>query len=110
MVRTARVQVSDQNIKLKSGSLTKKLSGGLPVSEGAPVAEFGTKQDKKTTYARKSKGGGSHQVTRRTRHAFKPLNRKGYVVYPAAAEMIPRIASLWVQTTIRTFYEALERK
>lgn len=110
LVNTARVQVSDQNIKLKSGSLTKKLSGGLPVSEGAPIAEFGTNTQAKKTYQRKSKKGGFHSVTRRTRRAFKPINNKGYVVYPAAGEMIPRIASLWVQTTIRTFYEALERK
>jgi hypothetical protein len=32
------------------------------------------------------------------------------VFYPAAREMIPRLAALWIQTTVRTIAEALEGK
>ena len=39
---------------------------------------------------------------------FTIVGITGYVVYPAAAEAIPRIASLWVQTAVRTLHELVE--
>lgn len=91
LVSTARVTVSNQNVTLKAGGLAKKLSGGGRAYEVAKGAEFGSGQ------------------ARRTKQ-FRPFNRKGYVVYPAAAGIIPRLAALWAQTAARTFYEALEGK
>jgi hypothetical protein len=49
-------------------------------------------------------------VTRNTTAQFKPRNRSGYVFYPAAKEMIPRLASLWVQTVVKTFADIFEGK
>jgi hypothetical protein len=40
-------------------------------------------------------------VTRNTHAQFRGPRRKGYVFYPAAQEMIPRLASLWVQTVVK---------
>jgi len=88
LVATARVAVSNQNVRLKSATLAKKLSGGGRVNDLAKQAEF-----------------GSNRAAQ-----FRKSNRKGYVVYPALAQIIPRIAALWVQTAVRTFHEALEGK
>ena len=84
---TARMAVSNQNVTLKAGHSQRRMRGGGRPVELAKAAEF---------------GGRAPQ--------FKRPNRKGYVVYPAAARMIPRFAALWVQTTVRTFHEAMEAK
>jgi hypothetical protein len=71
--------------------------------------EFGGRRNMYATYTRKNRGGGgSHTVKRRTLRQFWHWNPKGYVVYPMAEEMIPRIASLWVQTIYRTVAEVIE--
>jgi hypothetical protein len=101
---TATVAVSDQNIRIQSAAKGRKLSGGLlPKADYGPV-EFGAAH-RKVTYTRKG-----HRVTRNTTAQFKPRNRSGYVFYPAAKEMIPRLASLWVQTVVKTFADIFEGK
>lgn len=99
---TATVAVSDQNIRIQSAAKGRKLSGGLlPKVDYGPV-EFGANHQKKT-YTRKG-----HRVTRNTTAQFKPRNRKGYVFYPAARDMVPRLARLWVQTVVKTYADIFE--
>jgi hypothetical protein len=101
---TATVSVSNQNIRIQSAAKGRKLSGGLqPKIDYAPV-EFGSGRHK-TTYTRKG-----HKVTRTTGTQFKQPNRRGYVFYPAAARMIPRLASLWVQTVVKTYADIFDGK
>jgi len=88
LANTARVSVSDQNVVLSAGSIGKALVGGGTPPELTAGAEFGSTRYKQ----------------------FGTRASKGKVVMVAAANVIPRIASLWVQTTIRTFYEIMERK
>jgi len=107
---TARVTVSDQNITLKSASIGKSLSGGLKPSEAAHSAEFGADRSFTKTYEATSRKGKNYRVRERhTRRQFKSRNLKGDVVYPAAARVIPRFASLFAQTTVRTFHELIEK-
>lgn len=101
---TATVAVSDSNVILRSGG-TGKMSSGLAKSVLVSGTEFGADQNKTITSS--TKGGKSY--TRRRGAQFKLPRRGGYVVYPAAGDMIPRLASLWVQTTIRTIHEAFEK-
>lgn len=108
LVDTARVTVSNQNVKLKAGQLAKRLSGGGRPYEIAKQVEFGS-NGRQISYTGR-RGGKSYKITRSTGQQFRPYNRKGHVVYPAAAHIIPRIAALWAQTAVRTFHEALERK
>jgi hypothetical protein len=110
LASTARVAVSDQNVTLKSAAIGRSLKGGLRPSDSYAAVEFGADRNAKVTYDRKSPKGNTHKVTRRTRLQLRSRNRKGYVVFPAAAEVIPRLAALWVQTTIRTFYETIEKR
>lgn len=108
LVQTARVSVSDQNVMLKSATVGRKLAGGAKPSEIARAVEFGANRETRTTYRARSRKGKSYSITRRTRRQFRPVKKNGYVVYQAAADLAPRFASLWVQTTVRQFHEAIE--
>lgn len=111
LVQTGRVSVSRSNVTLRSAAIGRPLSGGARPSEIYAAVEFGAKRDEYRTYGRISpKSGQERDVRRRTKRQFRPRKMQGYVVYPAAAHIIPRIASLWVQTVVRTFHEAIEGK
>ncbi|MGN6272489.1 MAG: hypothetical protein ACTHMQ_05295 [Protaetiibacter sp.] len=104
LVKTAKVSVSDNNIKLQSAR-TGKLRSGTPTWIVARPAEFGADPNRKVLQrSRRSKW-----YKRRLGHSFSYHREKGYVVYPAARDVIPRAASLWIQTTIRTAHEQLEK-
>lgn len=109
LASTARVAVSDQNVTLKAAHIGRSLSGGGKPSELYGPAEFGAAPSK-ITYTRRSKRGGSHRVTRTSGTQFTAPNRSGNAVYPAAANIIPRFASLLVQTVVRGMHDAFEGK
>jgi hypothetical protein len=91
LVNTARITVSDQSVRVRSaGAKRKVLSGGATPYRLGKAYEFGRRSRNATQLPRP--------------------NRRGYVFYPALADMAPRIISLWVQTAIRTVYDALEGK
>jgi hypothetical protein len=110
LVQTARATVTDRNVTLTSATVGRPLSGGLNPKTMYHAAEFGADQGQETTYGARSRRGKQFQVTRHTTRQLRPRKRSGYVVYPAAAEIIPRIASLWVQTIARGLHEAFERR
>jgi hypothetical protein len=104
LLDTARVSVSDTNITLKTATVGK-LSSGVKASVLAPIVEFGvipTKQIEQRS--RKGK-----RYTRRLGAVAGPPRRKGYVFFPAVRDTIPRVASLWMQTTYRTIAETFEK-
>lgn len=107
---TARVAVSNQNVTLKSAGVGRALTGGAKPVQLVGGVEFGARQDRATTYQATHRTGTRYSVTRHTQRQFRPRNRTGHVVFPAAARVIPRLAALWVQTTVRTFYELTERR
>jgi hypothetical protein len=87
LVDTARVSVSDQNVRIRSaGSSRPAGSGGIVPRVHGRGVEFGSSR--------------TRSLPRR--------RRQGYVFFPAAADMIPQLLALWVQTTVRTIAEALE--
>lgn len=110
LAQTARVAVSNQNVTLKSATVGRSLSGGLEPKYDYASIEFGANRGETSTYSTRSRKGKRYTVTRHTRRQLKAPRRGGYVVYPTAQNLIPRFAALWVQTTVRTFYEAFERK
>lgn len=100
---TARVATSDSNILLKSATVGKVR--GVPASVLAPGTEFGASPDRQV----KSRSRAGTAYTRRLGAVFRPPRRGGYVVHPAASAVIPRVGALWVQTTLRTFAEQVEK-
>ncbi|MCR2785437.1 MULTISPECIES: hypothetical protein [unclassified Microbacterium] len=108
LVDTAVVSVSNQNVRIQSAQKGRPLSGGLNPKTHYPPVEFGMKS-KKATYDRRSPKGKTHKVTRTVGTQFKAPRREG-PFWLSAREMVPRMARLWVQTTVRTIAEALEGK
>ena len=105
IVASARVSVTNTQVTLKAGQLTKKLSGGAPIFTMMPGTEWGTIPTRPVRST--SKKGKPYK--RALGPVFKRRNKQGYVFGPAAAHAIPRIASLWVQTVVRTLHEAIEK-
>lgn len=92
-----------------AASSRRALSGGFTPDRDGRALEFGVDRGKESTYTRKSKGG-THTVTRHTRRGLPARQRKGRVVYPAFAEVGPRMVSMWVQIVVRNIYEATEKR
>lgn len=95
----------------KAGTSTRKLSGGGVRADLAHIQEFGVNdREVYRTYDRRNRRtGGSHKVTRRTLRQFPARERKGRVIYPAFAELAPRMSKLWVQLVVRMTHEAFEK-
>lgn len=106
LISTARVAVSSQNITLSSATVGRKLAGGLQPKLDFAGVEFGANPQRQRTYTQRSRSGRTYSVTRHTQKNLRPRKHSGYVVMPAAAHAIPRIASLWVQTVMRATFEA----
>ena len=110
LAQTAKVAVSNQNIRLSAGSAAKKLRrGGPAIRDLSHAYEFGADRNRVTTYTAK-RNGHSFKVTRHTTRQLPSVNRQGYVFYPAVAQVVPRIFALWAQTAIRTLLDAVEGK
>lgn len=99
---TARVSVTDSNVLLRSGGIGK--TRGVPNTDLVFGTEFGA--DPNFTRSLVSKNGV--HFTRHTKRQFNLPRSRGYVVYPAAREVIPRIGALWFQTMVRTIHEVFE--
>lgn len=108
LVSTARARVSDQNVRLTSAQVGKSLSGGLKPSVNFGAVEFGA--DPRVRTVQSQRKGTPYRSKRNTTAQLRPSNRRGYAVYPAAASVIPRVLSMYVQTFVRAFHEALEGK
>ncbi|WP_433586366.1 hypothetical protein [Microbacterium hydrocarbonoxydans] len=102
LVSSARVQVRDTNVVLRSGAVGKLKDITRPV-------EFGGDRNQETNY-RGRRGAKRFKVTRHTARQLGWRRKGGRVVWPTAEELIPRMVALWVQTTVRTFHEALEKR
>lgn len=113
-VLTAGTRVKGANPPvLQAATSTRAIGehkGILPARDYAGW-EFGAvDRNAYSRYERKSKNGGTHKVERRTMRHLPSRNVKGRVVYPAVAEIVPRIASFWVQSIYRFVYAAFEGK
>ena len=90
-----------------AGTSRRPVGDGMVPVEMARAVEFGapTRASHETTYSRQG-----HQVTRHTKRGLPKAVKAGRIVYPAWAELGPRLVSLWVQIIVRTIHEKLEGK
>lgn len=102
---TATLSVSNQNIRIQSAAKGRKLKGGLDPKVDYPAIEFGANREKVTTYRRKGA-----QVKRHTARQLQSRTASGKVFYPAASEMIPRLARLLVQTVVKVYADMFDGK
>jgi len=107
LVRTSRVSLSRNSIRLSAGG-TGKLSSGARPRDLARAVEFGQDQGIKTRYYRKDPpvpAPAKHVVTRRTARPVGPKSANGKVVWPALGRFVPRAAAIATDL----FYEILRR-
>jgi len=109
LANTATVSVSNTTLKLRSANSVRKLRGGASPADLAKAIEFGADTGRAVTYVRVSPKGARHNVTRHTTRQLSRPSRTGWAVYPGAAEIIPRVAAIYAQTTLRTFAETIEK-
>lgn len=103
LAQSAAVGVTATNITLKAGAGALSPTVSLPTL--AKGIEFGN-----NPYVKEITISARGKIFERKRgNRFGPPTKTGNVVYPAARDAIPRIASLWVQTAVRTIHEALEK-
>ena len=89
--------------------VSKRGGGLIPDVHWAGV-EYGTSDPGAFhEYDRRSKNGGSHKVKRRVNRHLAGRSR-GRILAPAVAEIAPRLASLAVQSIVRTYMDILDRK
>jgi len=103
----ARADVTADRVTLKAGQSTRKLEGGSSPREIAHAVEFGANWRRGEVAATSSKGK-AYRYSRVLNKQLKPRRSAGYLAWPAAARLAPRFVALWVQTTVRTTYEAFE--
>lgn len=100
----SRVELGPEKVTLKAAQSTRKLSGGGSPQQLSAAVEFGA-QNRPGSVSRKST-----TYTRKLNTGFKGRRRQGYVAWPTATKLAPRFAAMWVQTCVRTMYEAVEGK
>lgn len=106
IVKGARIAPGNPPSALAAQS-GRKLRGGLVPRESYAAVEFGSRQDRVTTYTRRTRTGTT-TVKRHTTRQLPPVQRKGRVAYDALRGVAPRAVSLWVQTIVRKYNEAAE--
>lgn len=109
LARGARVATGARPALIAASS-RRALRGGLEPATDWPVVEFGAKdRNTRSTYSRRTPSGKTARVTRRTRRQLPAHRAGGRVLFPAAAEVLPRVAALWAQTAVRLTFEALRK-
>lgn len=103
----ARIAPGNPPVLYAANSKRKVTSGGLIPDVHWQAFEFGADQDRRSTYTRRSRNGGTHQVTRRTGRALPSRRKAGHVIYPAVREVGPRLASYFVQSVVRTYMDIM---
>lgn len=108
LAKGARIASGNPPTAIAANS-TRKI-GRLTPAEDFAGWEFGAERNAYSTYERRSPKGTVHTVRRRTQRHLPPRTPKGRVVYPAFAEIAPRMVSLWLQIIVKTVYDAAEGK
>lgn len=92
---------------LIAASSRRSLSGGLVPTDDWKAYEFGGKRGLTKKY-RGRRGGKTFDVTRHTKRQLPEFKKGGRVLYPAVADIAPRVFALWAQTVVRLVYKAFE--
>lgn len=88
----------------------RKMRGGLvPVDQGRAF-EFGGNRNAVRTVEGRSPKGKRYTYKRHTQKQLPPTYAGGRIVTPAIKAVLPRMASLWAQTVVKSILDAAEGK
>lgn len=112
LVKGARVAAGNPPRLIAASSKRAAVKGSTLVPDRYGRSfEFGTKNPNGySTYTRKSRNGGSHQVKRRAARQLPEFKAQGRVIFPAVADTMPRMVSLWAGLIVKHIYDAFEGK
>jgi hypothetical protein len=102
-----RVATAALGFTLHGANNKKTLSGGLVPVESWKAWEFGANRNTATTYQGRRRGK-NFKVKRHTKRQLPARNQSGRVLFPAVADVFPRVASLWTQTAMYNLYQAFK--
>ena len=106
----ARVKAGNPPALVAADSSTRIGRDMIPTTDW-PWWEYGAGDNEKRTYERRNrKQPGTHKVTRDTRAQLPRYRKGGRVIGPTVTMFLPRAAAFWVQSTIRGFMDAADRK
>ena len=109
LAKGARIQPGNP-ARAVAASSRRPLADGLVPDTDARAWEFGTTEpEAQDTYTRRTKGGGQARVNRHVKRQLPKATNRGRVVYPAWADVAPRLVAMWVQIIVRKIYDSLER-
>lgn len=103
-----RVAPAANGFVMHAANNKRERSGGLVPVESWKAWEFGGLRGKTTTYDRRSSNGGRHSVTRHAKRQLPERRQSGRVLFPATANVLPRVASLWTQTAMYHLYQSFK--
>lgn len=107
LLKSVRVAVTTQSISLLAATSTRpNVSGGLIPAKHFHLAEYGFHAYEKDIKGRR--GATKYNYKRTIGTQFAPRRRSGYILGDVANKIVYRSVSLWIQTVVRTFYEAVE--
>lgn len=111
LLKGARVAAGNPPALIAAGSARPWRRGSTLIPRDHWHAlEYGSSSQAFTEYRRVSPAGTPHTVRRRTKTHLRPRRRAGYIIGPTLAEVLPRTASLWVQTVVRTILDAVDER
>jgi hypothetical protein len=96
---SGKVSATTKGVVASFGTAGRMASGGrsIPTSKLTGY-EFGTaKQRQKVAYTSRGRSSGLFEVERRVKSGMSPRNTDGYFIFPAVAEMTPRLVAMWVR-------------
>lgn len=105
---SGRITTTRRGVVLKVGGsgFLRDRRHRVPLREVVRAFEFGTaNRDEFVKYVIRRKGKIS-RVNRRTKRQLPVHDRRGHMVYPAAAVIIPDIASAWVGAVVAEYRRA----
>lgn len=106
LAKGARIQPGNPARAIAASS-RRPLADGLVPDTDARAWEFGTTQpEHQDTYTRRD----GAKVTRHVKRQLPRATNRGRVVYPAWADVAPRLVAMWVQIIVRKIHESLDRK
>lgn len=91
----ARVKVTARQVTLLAGTSKRPLRGGLIPDRDWPSVELGARERRRTVELT-SRKGKRYTATRVQGRQFRPRNRDGYVVFPAAGLVGKRLVALYI--------------
>lgn len=103
MLQGSRIRAGNPP-ELVAATSRRTFGRALKPAEHWPLVEYGASGTKISEYQRRNRtSAGTHTVRRRTMSGLPPRTRSGRIATPAAKDILPRMASYFIQSVLKTW-------